>query len=66
MLAPLFAGRYVGEKQLVAVGRTAGHDRPRPVAMPRGHVRVMERGGRLVASALAKRPPPHLLPSPTA
>ncbi|MEA2480821.1 MAG: hypothetical protein QOJ07_2743 [Thermoleophilaceae bacterium] len=58
---PLILGRYVGEEQL-AVLTTAS---PAPAARaaadipsPRSHVRVMHRGGRLVASAMAKRPPP--------
>jgi hypothetical protein len=58
---PLLLGRYVGERQLVEL---AGRARPRPrrqvlrVASPRSYARLMERGGRLVASGMAKRPPP--------
>jgi hypothetical protein len=29
-----------------------------PVTGPRSYARVMQRGGRLVASGMAKRPPP--------
>jgi hypothetical protein len=58
---PLLLGRYVGEKQLVEL---AGRARARPrrkvlrVGCPRSYARVMRRGGRLVASGMAKRPPP--------
>lgn len=58
---PLIGGRYVGEGQLnlVASKRTA---RPRRAAVrllsTHTFVRAMSRGGRLVASSLAKRPPP--------
>jgi hypothetical protein len=61
MGAPLVVGRYVGEDQLAELG-----DRSTPCAArrasqrlaPRSHVRLMQRGGRLVAASLAKRPPP--------
>jgi hypothetical protein len=58
---PLILGRYVGEEQLVGL---AGRARTRPrrrvsrIAGPRSYARVMQRGGRLVASGMAKRPPP--------
>ena len=62
MLAlPLLLGRYVGETQLAELAdRGMPHPSRRPGALgvPRSHVRVMQRGGRLVGSALAKRPPP--------
>src|SRR5262249_52465740 len=58
---PLIGGRYVGEQQLAA----AAERRIAPVvraaksaAATRSFVRVMQRGSRLVASSLAKRPPP--------
>jgi hypothetical protein len=63
---PLLLGRYVGEKQLVEL---AGHSPARPrrrgtrVASPRSYARVMQRGGRLVASGMAKRPPPRPAPA---
>jgi hypothetical protein len=61
LCAPLISGRYVGEEQLAELAkrsprRTARHASRLPV--PRSHVRLMQRGGRLVASSLAKRPPP--------
>jgi hypothetical protein len=59
----LILGRYPGEKRLAELaGRApaAPARRPARVSMPRSYVRVMQRGGRLVASAMAKRPPPRL------
>jgi hypothetical protein len=61
LCAPLISGRYVGEEQLAELAkrsprRTARRASRLPV--PRSHVRLMQRGGRLVASSLAKRPPP--------
>jgi hypothetical protein len=60
---PLLAGRYVGEERLEALrGHVARPRRrvapqrsraPRPVAL-------LPRGGRLIAEALAVRPPPGL------
>jgi hypothetical protein len=61
LCAPLVLGRYVGEEQLAELaGRSAprASRRPSRVPVPRSRVRVMRRGGRLVASSLAKRPPP--------
>lgn len=58
---PLLLGRYVGEEQLVELaGRRPAEPRRRAlrVASPRSRARVMQRGGRLVASGMAKRPPP--------
>jgi hypothetical protein len=60
---PLLAGRYVGEEQLerLRVGRTCAVRR-RPVAAAgtasRGPAALLPRGGRLIAEALAVRPPP--------
>jgi hypothetical protein len=64
LLLPLLGGWYVGEEHLhelaarrrreVAPGRRASA----AVAVPRSRARLMVRGGRLVASAMAKRPPP--------
>src|SRR4051794_21818406 len=57
----LVLGRYPGEQTLA---RCAGAMRKPPsrsrarVLTPRSYVRVMQRGGGLVAWALAKRPPP--------
>jgi hypothetical protein len=61
LCAPLVVGRYVGEEQLAGLARRSARRAPRRssrLRVPRSHVRVMERGGRLVASSLAKRPPP--------
>jgi hypothetical protein len=61
---PLLLGRFVGEDQLAGLaGRAATRPRRRRVlrvAPPRSRARVMQRGGRLVASGMAKRPPPAL------
>jgi len=64
--APLLAGRYVGEQQLerLRVRRTPAVPRrlvaaARPAS--RGPASLVPRGGRLIAEALAVRPPP--LPS---
>jgi hypothetical protein len=58
---PLILGRYVGEEQLAGLANRV-RSRPRrrvsPVTGPRSYARVMQRGGRLVASGMAKRPPP--------
>jgi hypothetical protein len=61
LCAPLVAGRYVGEERLLALANRYAADPPRRgsrVAVPRTRRRVMPRGGRLVASSLAERPPP--------
>ena len=62
LLALLLAlRRFPGEQRLAALagGRAPAAARARVrVARPRSFVRVMARGGRLVASAMAKRPPP--------
>jgi hypothetical protein len=58
---PLLLGRYVGEEQLVELAArppAATRRRALRVAGPRSYARVMQRGGRLVASGMAKRPPP--------
>jgi hypothetical protein len=61
---PLLLGRFVGEEQLAGLaGRATTRPRRRRVlrvAPPRSRARVMQRGGRLVASGMAKRPPPAL------
>jgi hypothetical protein len=71
MLAlPLLLGRYVGEDQLVELaGRAAPPRRRRRAvraARPRSRPRAMQRGGRLVASGMAKRPPPAVAPASSA
>ena len=59
--APLILGRYVGEEQLAGLAKRSPRcpaRRASRLPIPRSHVRLMQRGGRLVASSLAKRPPP--------
>jgi hypothetical protein len=61
---PLILGRYPGENKLAELAGTSRAPiarGPSRIAMPRSYVRVMQRGGRLVASAMAKRPPPPLV-----
>jgi hypothetical protein len=60
---PLLAGRYLGEASIARLGssrRSRTHKRlpvrPRPAAV--ASVRPLPRGGLLVGSALAVRPPP--------
>jgi hypothetical protein len=58
---PLVLGRFPGEERLAGLARSPRAPTVRAAARipaPRSYVRVMQRGGRLVASALAKRPPP--------
>ena len=62
LLLPLLAGRYVGE---ASIARLAGRLMPRrrrpdraPAAPARRTARVLPRGGRLIAAALADRGPP--------
>jgi hypothetical protein len=60
ILAPLVAGRYVGEELVVKLARL-GRRRPRPVrsrALPVAPVIALPRGTRLIAFSLAERPPP--------
>jgi hypothetical protein len=61
LVVPLMLGRYIGEQRLAAfAGRGIARRRrriPRAIA-PRSRPRAMQRGGWLVASAMAKRPPP--------
>ena len=61
LCAPLIFGRYVGEEQLAELAKRSPRcivRRASRLPVPRSHVRLMQRGGRLVASSLAKRPPP--------
>jgi hypothetical protein len=65
LAVPLLAGRYVGEDRLERLReRRARPSRLRPtaVALPakRRVVALLPRGGRLIATALAVRPPPSL------
>jgi hypothetical protein len=65
LAVPLLAGRYVGEERLARLrGRMRRPARRRavPMAVPAGRhwVALLPRGGRLIAEALAVRPPPAL------
>jgi hypothetical protein len=67
LLLPLLAGRYVGEDGIARLAACLAAPRRRPVALrtaplPRAP-RVLARGGRLIAVALAQRGPPVLLPA---
>jgi hypothetical protein len=59
---PLLAGRYVGEEQLARLAAAYRGARRRPAGTIAPRARRSEsrlpRGGRLIASALAVRPPP--------
>ena len=59
---PLLAGRYVGEERLARLAAAFLGARRRPRATIAPHARRAERrlprGGRLIATALAVRPPP--------
>jgi hypothetical protein len=67
LLLPLLAGRYVGEDGLARLSACLAAPRRRPLAVraarPRRAPRVLARGGRLIAVALAQRGPPALLPA---
>jgi hypothetical protein len=61
LLLPLLAGRYVGEDRLADLaGRAIAPRRRSPVSLGsrRRAPRVLPRGGRLIAAALAERGPP--------
>jgi hypothetical protein len=63
LLVPLLFGRYLGEERIAALATRPGPALRRParrVALPHAAERLMHRGGRLVASSMAKRPPPAL------
>jgi hypothetical protein len=65
VLAPLLAGRYLGERSLLRMARAVPGRPPRArpaAARPRLRpiVRVLPRGGCLLACSLAVRPPPAL------
>ena len=59
---PLLAGRYVGEEQLARLAAAFATPRRRPAgtiaSRTRRRASRLPRGGRLIASALAVRPPP--------
>jgi hypothetical protein len=63
LLVPLAAGRFPGERTLLRIGRgrRARRGAPRPVDDARARrapSRLLPRGGGLIATALAVRPPP--------
>jgi hypothetical protein len=62
LLLPLLAGRYLGEDGLARLTAVLAPRRRRPavalLAPPRRAPRVLARGGRLIAVALAYRGPP--------
>jgi hypothetical protein len=65
LLLPLLAGRYVGEDalarvQLARAAPPARRRRARPAAPSHPAVALVPRGGLLLASSLATRPPPVL------
>jgi hypothetical protein len=64
LLLPLLAGRYVGEDGIARLGTLLAPPRRRPVVAHatagRRAPRVLARGGRLIAVALAQRGPPAL------
>jgi hypothetical protein len=67
LLLPLLAGRYVGEDGIARLSACLAAPRRRPLAvcaatLPRAP-RVLARGGRLIAVALAQRGPPALVPA---
>jgi hypothetical protein len=63
LAAPLIGRRYPGEQVLLALGATCHEPRPQPSrSVPLGlrHLARVPRGGLLIASSLAVRPPPPL------
>jgi hypothetical protein len=63
LLLPLLTGRYLGEDGLVRLAARSRPPRARTAAnspAPPRAPRIVARGGRLIASALAERGPPAL------
>jgi hypothetical protein len=65
LLASLLTGHYVGEESLARLATALRQRRPKRARatrnpLPRRPRAVMPRGGRLVATSLAVRPPPLL------
>jgi hypothetical protein len=63
LVTPLLVRRYPGERALIALRRVERARWPRPRASVPTHRRVVlvaVRGGRLIGSSLAVRPPPAL------
>lgn len=61
LLLPLLGGRYLGEERLVALVRSRVARRPVRPGLAHRPARValgLPRGGRLIATSLAVRPPP--------
>jgi hypothetical protein len=63
VLIPLLAGRYLGEERIACAAKRLRppRRRPSPLALPLAWLRgvaFLPRGGRLLACALAVRPPP--------
>jgi hypothetical protein len=67
LLLPLLAGRYVGEEGIARLSACLAAPRRRSLALraaaPLRAPRVLARGGRLIAVALAQRGPPALVPA---
>ncbi|MEA2347211.1 MAG: hypothetical protein QOG62_998 [Thermoleophilaceae bacterium] len=61
LLLPLLGGRYLGEERLIVLVRSHAARRPVRAARATRPVRApiaLPRGGRLIATSLAVRPPP--------
>ncbi len=66
LVIPLLVRRYPGERALIALRRVERARWPRPrssVPARRRVVLAVVRGGRLIGSSLAVRPPPALYPA---
>jgi hypothetical protein len=67
LLLPLLAGRYLGEDGIARLSAYVAAPRRRPRALRAAPLsrapRVLARGGRLIAVALAQRGPPALVPA---
>ena len=64
LLLPLVGGRYMGEERLVRLVRSRAAQRPVRTARAQRPHRApvsLPRGGRLIATSLAVRPPPAAL-----
>ncbi len=63
---PLLAGRYPGSQKLAAFVRALPRprrERARPALSRTAFDRLLPRGGRLIACAMAVRPPPDPMPA---
>jgi hypothetical protein len=64
LVFPLLAGRYVGEERMISLARAVPPPRREPMRTAtarRAFEPLLARGGRLIAAALAVRPPPSAL-----